>query len=71
MEYNKQNKKFAYASINMDNFSTIVGTRSLEICATQISKNIFKFLESADDDEYLQRHCHKNVRTISNYLYKE
>ena len=53
-EYDKQNK-VAYTSINMNNFSTIVGTGKREICITQISLNIFKFLGSFNCDECLQR----------------
>ena len=42
VEYNKQNKQSAYASINLDKFSTIFGTGSLEICMTQLSINFLK-----------------------------
>ena len=52
----------AYASINMDNFSTIIGTGSLKICITQILINIFKFLVSLNCDEFLQRHCQETKK---------
>ena len=56
-------KRVAYASINMDNFSTIVGTGNLEICITQTSINIFKFLGNVTCDVCLQKHCQeaKNI----------
>ena len=50
---NTINKKISYTSINKDNFSTIIGTGCLEICATQILINIFKFLRRVNCDEYL------------------
>ena len=51
LEY--KNKKVAYASIKIDNFSTIVGTGKLEICVTHILINILKFLGSVNCDECL------------------
>ena len=71
MEYNKENKKVAYALINMDNFSTIDGTGSLEICVIQILINLFKFIGIFNcDDEFLQRHCQesKSISTKTTLL---
>ena len=56
LEYNKQNKQPAYASINLDKFSTIFGTGSLEICTTQLSINSFNFLECVGCNSYLKTH---------------
>ena len=57
LENNKQNKQSAYASINLDKFSMIFGTGSLEICMTQLSINSFNFLECMGCDVYLQNTC--------------
>ena len=55
VEYNKQNTQSAYASINLYKFSIIFGTRSLEICMTQLSINSFNVLECVGCDSYLKK----------------